>query len=138
VTRVDKLSPNAPWPTATPAPDNTEASAQSLPPAPRLGWSALPQRVLIALVQAYRYLLKPWLGNACRFEPTCSQYALDALRQHGAWVGTGLTTGRLLRCQPWCQGGCDPVPQQKPALFSRLGLGQARPQHDSNDKEPSS
>ena len=56
-----------------------------------------PRQALIALVQGYRYLLKPWLGNACRFEPSCSQYALDALRRHGAAAGATLAAGRLLR-----------------------------------------
>jgi putative membrane protein insertion efficiency factor len=87
----------------------------------------MPQRLLVALVQAYRYLLKPWLGNACRFEPTCSAYALQALRQHGAAAGGALAAGRLLRCHPWCDGGCDPVPQRPPALFTRLGLGERDP-----------
>lgn len=82
-----------------------------------------PRQVLIAPVLAYRYLLKPWLGNACRFEPTCSQYALDALRRHGAVAGAALATGRLLRCHPWCDGGFDPVPDRAPGLFTRLGLG---------------
>lgn len=83
-----------------------------------------PQRALILLVQAYRLLLKPWLGNACRFEPTCSAYALQALDKHGAAAGSALAVGRLLRCHPWCAGGCDPVPEQLPRLFSRLGLGE--------------
>jgi putative membrane protein insertion efficiency factor len=83
----------------------------------------LPQQLLIAMVLAYRTLLKPWLGNACRFEPTCSAYALQALRQHGAVVGGSLAAGRLMRCHPWCDGGCDPVPRQTPPLFMRLGLG---------------
>ena len=82
----------------------------------------LPQRLLMALVQGYRLLLKPWLGNACRFEPSCSAYALQALQQHGAVVGSTLAAGRLLRCHPWCEAGCDPVPQTPPRLFSRLGL----------------
>lgn len=82
-----------------------------------------PRQALIVLVQGYRYLLKPWLGNACRFEPTCSQYALDALRRHGAVAGGALSAGRLLRCHPWCDGGLDPVPQRAPGLFTRLGLG---------------
>lgn len=85
----------------------------------------LPQRLLMAVVHVYRLLLKPWLGSACRFEPTCSQYALDALQRHGAAGGTLLTAGRLLRCQPWCQGGCDPVPENFPnparGLFTRYG-----------------
>jgi len=83
----------------------------------------LPQRSLIALVRGYRLLLKPWLGNACRFEPTCSAYALQALERHGAAAGCALAAARVLRCQPWCQGGCDEVPAQAPRLFRRLGLG---------------
>ena len=83
----------------------------------------LPQRALLLLVRGYRLLLKPSLGNACRFEPSCSQYALDALERHGAIAGASLSAWRLLRCQPWCDGGCDPVPAQAPRLFTRLGLG---------------
>jgi uncharacterized protein len=82
-----------------------------------------PRQALIALVQAYRLLLKPWLGNQCRFEPTCSAYALEALRRHGALVGATLAGGRLLRCHPWCAGGLDAVPERAPGLFTRLGLG---------------
>jgi putative membrane protein insertion efficiency factor len=84
----------------------------------------LPQALLIGLVRGYRFFLKPWLGNACRFEPTCSAYALQALQQHGAVVGSTLAAGRVLRCNPWCDGGCDPVPAQAPRLFTRLGLGE--------------
>ena len=81
---------------------------------------ALPRRVLITLVLGYRVLFKPWLGSSCRFEPTCSAYALDALRRHGAAAGAALAAGRLLRCHPWCAGGCDPVPERAPRLFTRL------------------
>ncbi|MDE2615395.1 MAG: membrane protein insertion efficiency factor YidD [Burkholderiales bacterium] len=77
-------------------------------------------KVLIGLVKAYRFFLSPWLGSACRFEPTCSRYALDALHQHGALAGSYLTMTRLLRCHPWCGGGHDPVPAQKPRFFSGL------------------
>jgi putative membrane protein insertion efficiency factor len=84
----------------------------------------LPQRGLMLLVKGYRLLLKPWLGNACRFEPTCSAYALQALERHGAVVGSTLAAGRVLRCNPWCDGGCDPVPANAPKLFARLGLGE--------------
>ena len=86
----------------------------------------LPRRLLLGAVQGYRYLLKPWLGNACRFEPTCSAYALQALREHGAVQGVMLSGWRILRCHPWCQGGCDPVPDNPPfrvltgGLFTRL------------------
>ena len=84
----------------------------------RRGVVQLPQRLLILAVRGYRLLLKPWLGNACRFEPTCSAYALQALQQHGASAGTMLAAGRLLRCHPWCAGGCDPVPVEAPRLFA--------------------
>lgn len=77
-------------------------------------------KFLIGLVKGYRYFLSPWLGSACRFEPTCSLYALDALHQHGALAGSYLTVSRLLRCHPWCAGGHDPVPAGKPRLFSGL------------------
>lgn len=77
-------------------------------------------RLLIGLVRGYRLLLSPWLGSACRFQPSCSVYALEALERHGAAAGSYLTLRRLARCQPWCAGGCDPVPQHPPRLLSRL------------------
>lgn len=79
-----------------------------------------PARVLMAIVRGYRLMLSPWLGNACRFEPTCSRYSLAALEKHGALAGSYLTVHRILRCQPWCDGGHDPVPDNPPRLFSRL------------------
>ena len=78
------------------------------------------QALLIGLVKGYRYLLSPWLGSACRFEPTCSAYSLKALQTHGAAAGTYLTLARLGRCHPWCEGGHDPVPAQPPRLFTQL------------------
>ena len=78
------------------------------------------QTLLIALVKGYRLLLSPWLGSACRFEPTCSRYAIGALESHGASIGTYLTIARLARCHPWCDGGLDPVPKEKPRLFRHL------------------
>jgi putative membrane protein insertion efficiency factor len=77
-----------------------------------------PQQGLIGLVRGYRLLLSPWLGSSCRFEPTCSAYALVALERHGARRGGLLTLGRIGRCHPWCAGGHDPVPEQSPRLFS--------------------
>ena len=78
------------------------------------------KHLLIACVKAYRLLLSPWLGSACRFEPTCSAYALQALQAHGSAAGTYLTLKRLARCHPWCQGGHDPVPAHAPRFFSSL------------------
>lgn len=77
------------------------------------------QRGLIGLVRAYRLLLSPWLGGACRFEPTCSVYAIQALERHGAARGSWLAARRLLRCHPGCPGGADPVPDG-PGLFTGL------------------
>lgn len=88
--------------------------------------SHLPRRLLIGLVLAYRFALKPWLGQSCRFEPTCSAYALQALRGHGAAGGSYLATRRILRCHPWCDGGLDPVPAHLPRLFT-LFSAKSRP-----------
>lgn len=79
--------------------------------------AVLPQRVLMALVRGYRLVLSPWLGSSCRFEPTCSAYSLQALDEYGATVGTYMTLGRLLRCNPFCNGGHDPVPARASSLF---------------------
>lgn len=87
----------------------------------------LPRRLLIGTVRGYRFFLKPWLGNACRFEPTCSAYAMTALQQHGAAAGSYLAARRILRCHPWCDGGIDPVPADPPALFTRLPSSKTRP-----------
>lgn len=89
----------------------------------------LPQTLLMGLVRSYRLLISPSLGSSCRFEPSCSAYALQALEQHGAGGGTYLTLRRLVRCQPWCDGGHDPVP---PSLFSRLA-----PRAAPSSKKPS-
>jgi hypothetical protein len=63
-----------------------------------------------ALVRGYRYLISPLLGPTCRFHPSCSEYAEEALAQHGALRGLWLTVCRLCRCAPWHRGGFDPVP----------------------------
>jgi len=79
------------------------------------------QSLLIGLVRGYRFFLSPWLGSACRFEPTCSAYSLQALQEHGAARGSYLTLRRLGRCHPWCEGGYDPVPSAPTSrLFSQL------------------
>jgi putative membrane protein insertion efficiency factor len=84
-----------------------------------------PAAALAGAVRGYRFALSPWLGNACRFSPTCSAYALDALDQHGAVLGVALTIGRVGRCHPWCAGGFDPVPADRPHFLTAL-LGRAR------------
>ena len=98
------------------------------------GVMALPQSALILLVKGYRLLLSPSLGSACRFEPSCSAYSLESLQRHGAVAGAGLTLWRLVRCQPWCDGGHDPVPLKHFPFFSRL----VTPVTDtSSEKKPS-
>ena len=68
---------------------------------------------LLALVGFYRIVISPWLGNNCRFDPSCSAYALEALRVHGAFRGTWLTVQRIARCHPWGGSGYDPVPEKQ-------------------------
>lgn len=69
------------------------------------------QRILILFVRAYRYFLSPFLGQNCRFYPSCSCYAEEALRTHGVLKGGWLTVKRIGRCHPWHPGGVDPVPE---------------------------
>ncbi|TWS18042.1 membrane protein insertion efficiency factor YidD [Tsukamurella asaccharolytica] len=72
---------------------------------------ALPRRALISLVQVYRTWISPVRPPTCRFTPTCSEYAVEALSVHGAVRGVYLSTIRLLKCGPWHRGGWDPVPE---------------------------
>ncbi len=67
-------------------------------------------RLTILLVRAYQLLLRPIIGAHCRFEPSCSHYAIEALETHGAARGASLAARRILRCNPWHKGGLDPVP----------------------------
>ncbi len=67
--------------------------------------------LLITAIRGYRFFLSPWLGNQCRFYPTCSAYALTAIERFGVVKGGWLALCRLLRCHPWHPGGVDPVPE---------------------------
>lgn len=64
-------------------------------------------------VRVYRRLVSPWTPATCRFSPTCSEYAIEAVRTHGVLRGGWLATRRLLRCHPFCEGGHDPVPPRR-------------------------
>lgn len=75
--------------------------------------------VLTSLIRGYRLLVSPFLGPTCRFHPSCSRYALDAIERHGALRGSWMTIRRLGRCHPWHPGGFDPVP---PAHDSGVGM----------------
>jgi uncharacterized protein len=67
-------------------------------------------KVLIALIRVYQYALSPMFGQRCKFYPSCSAYAVDALREYGAIRGTGMACWRIMRCNPFSHGGYDPVP----------------------------
>lgn len=69
-------------------------------------------RVLIKLLRGYKRFLSPLLGQRCRFHPSCSNYAMTAIERHGTICGGLMATTRLLRCQPLCEGGMDPVPER--------------------------
>ena len=70
-------------------------------------------------IRAYRLILSPWVGYHCRYHPTCSQYALEALEKHGGIKGGWLAAKRIARCNPWGQCGHDPVPEPKASQNSR-------------------
>ena len=70
--------------------------------------------ILRALIRAYQLLVSPFLGPRCRYHPSCSHYALEALELHGAWRGSWLAARRIGRCHPLREGGFDPVPPRPP------------------------
>ncbi|MDO4435830.1 MAG: membrane protein insertion efficiency factor YidD [Cardiobacteriaceae bacterium] len=67
-------------------------------------------RLFIGLIKLYRLILSPYMGQQCRFYPSCSHYGEEAIREHGALYGSWLTLKRIARCNPCCEGGFDPVP----------------------------
>ena len=70
--------------------------------------------LLIALIRGYQWFISPLLGNHCRFYPSCSQYAREAIERHGAVRGVWLAIRRVARCHPWHPGGVDPFPEPPP------------------------
>ena len=68
---------------------------------------------MLGLVWFYRLAISPWLGNNCRYDPSCSEYTMDALRIHGAFRGSWLAAKRIGRCHPWGGSGYDPVPEKQ-------------------------
>lgn len=87
----------------------------------RLKMAAVPGLLFRGLVRAYQLLLSPVLPPSCRFLPTCSDYAAEAIERHGAIRGLALALWRLLRCNPWGGSGYDPVPQTLPRPSRGLG-----------------
>lgn len=68
------------------------------------------KKILLLLIRCYQYAISPFLGRSCRFHPSCSTYAAEAIQKHGAWKGGWLGMKRIGRCHPWHPGGHDPVP----------------------------
>jgi putative membrane protein insertion efficiency factor len=77
-------------------------------------------RLLVVPIQGYRRFISPFLGQRCRFAPSCSAYAVDAIRAHGAFRGLWLAVRRVARCHPWNPGGVDPVPPVRARRSQRL------------------
>jgi uncharacterized protein len=70
------------------------------------------KQLLIWGIQLYRWFISPLLGSSCRFQPTCSQYGMEAIARFGAIKGSKMTIARICRCHPWREGGYDPVPEE--------------------------
>lgn len=73
------------------------------------------QQVLLGLIRGYRLLISPLFPPTCRYQPTCSQYAIEAITRFGAWKGSWLAIKRIARCHPFHPGGYDPVPSAEPS-----------------------
>lgn len=75
------------------------------------------RKLVVLPVRVYQYCISPFLPHACRYVPSCSAYAVEAVMTHGVLRGLWLSTGRILRCHPWCKGGLDPVPPLQPRRY---------------------
>jgi putative membrane protein insertion efficiency factor len=84
--------------------------------------------IMLAAVRFYRSWVSPALPGSCRFVPTCSGYAQQALERHGAWKGALLTSKRLLKCHPFHPGGVDPVPEKKVSEYRGTGVSGTEPE----------
>ncbi|MEW6365356.1 MAG: membrane protein insertion efficiency factor YidD [Acidobacteriota bacterium] len=68
------------------------------------------RRIFVLAIRGYKLVISPLLPPACMYYPSCSEYAAEAVSRHGVWKGGWMAVRRILRCQPWCAGGLDPVP----------------------------
>jgi putative membrane protein insertion efficiency factor len=74
------------------------------------GWFVMLKQAALVMIRFYQKAVSPWLSPACRYYPTCSAYAIEAIEKYGVWRGTALAVKRILRCHPFHSGGYDPVP----------------------------
>ena len=95
------------------AAENHVPESGTVPEFPKVKLSFSVSGFLLLLLLGYKKCISPLLPNCCRFTPTCSAYAAEAIMIHGPFKGVLLAAGRLLRCQPFCKGGYDPVPPRK-------------------------
>ena len=77
------------------------------------------KKVILALIRFYRRHISPHLPPMCRYYPTCSCYAIEAIETHGAFKGSLMAAWRILRCNPFCKGGYDPVPEAEPTFIRK-------------------
>ncbi|MCZ6797779.1 MAG: membrane protein insertion efficiency factor YidD [Gammaproteobacteria bacterium] len=84
------------------------------------------RKLLIIPIRIYRYLLSPLMASSCRYTPSCSEYAIEAIQQHGVVKGLMLATKRISSCHPWHAGGYDPVPDARLAQHKNLNSAQSR------------
>lgn len=91
----------------------------------RLGVTLLlaPRNAVILLLKAYRAVISPLYGNVCRYHPSCSRYALEAVQQSGVVIGSALAVARIVRCNPWSRGGVDDPPQRLRPTYRITPLG---------------
>ncbi|MFM6974471.1 MAG: membrane protein insertion efficiency factor YidD [Agromyces sp.] len=92
------------------------------------GWVLLaPRNAIIAILRVYQFGISPIYGDVCRYYPSCSHYALDAVARYGVLVGGVLATRRLFRCHPWARGGIDDVPPRRREWTHRTRAGFVAP-----------
>lgn len=91
----------------------------------RIGVALLlaPRNVVILLLKAYRAVISPLYGDVCRYHPSCSRYALEAVQQSGVVIGSALAVARIVRCNPWSRGGVDDPPQRLRPTYRITQLG---------------
>jgi putative membrane protein insertion efficiency factor len=77
------------------------------------------KKILLLLIRFYQKCITPYTPGCCRFRPTCSQYAKTAIERFGAWRGGWMALKRILRCNPFCKGGYDPVPETAPTYIRK-------------------